>query len=306
MNFEHIPVLLNETLEGLNIKPDGIYVDGTVGGAGHSFEIASRLTSGRLIGLDRDPDAVAVATERLKDLPATVIKSNYRDMRSALDIAGVSLVDGIMLDIGVSSFQLDNRERGFSFHDDAALDMRMNKEGTSAADLVNNLETQELTKIFRDYGEEKFAFKIAQKIVAERQNEAITTTGKLAGIIASVVPAAVRRQGNPSRKCFQALRIAVNDELGALTDGIDAAWSCLKSGGRLAIISFHSLEDRIVKNKFKEYATGCICPPDIPICVCGKKPQGKLITTKPITATQEELDQNKRSRSAKLRVIEKM
>ncbi len=306
MNFEHIPVLLNQTLEGLNIKPDGIYVDGTVGGAGHSFEIASRLSSGRLIGLDRDPDAVAVATERLKDLPATIIKSNYRDMRSALDLAGISLVDGIMLDIGVSSFQLDNRERGFSFHDDAALDMRMNKEGTTAADLVNNLEAEELAKIFRDYGEEKFAFKIAQKIVAERQKEAITTTGKLADIIASSVPAAVRRQGNPSRKCFQALRIAVNDELGALTDGIDAAWSCLKTGGRLAIISFHSLEDRIVKNKFKEFATGCICPPDIPICVCGRKPQGKLITTKPITATQEELDQNKRSRSAKLRVIEKM
>ena len=306
MNFEHIPVLLNETLEGLNIKPDGIYVDGTVGGAGHSFEIAGRLKSGRLICLDRDPDAVAVATERLKGLPATVIKSNYRDMRSALDGEDIDVVDGIMLDIGVSSFQLDNRERGFSFHDDAALDMRMNKEGTSAADLVNNLETQELAKIFRDYGEEKFAFKIAQKIVAQRQNEAITTTGKLASIIASAVPAAVRRQGNPSRKCFQALRIAVNDELGALTDGIDTAWSCLKSGGRLAIISFHSLEDRIVKNKFKEYATGCICPPDIPICVCGRKPQGKLITTKPITATQEELAQNKRSRSAKLRVIEKM
>ncbi len=306
MNFEHIPVLLNQTLEGLNIKPDGIYVDGTVGGAGHSFEIASRLTSGRLIGLDRDPDAVAVATERLKDLPATVIKSNYRDMRDALNLAGITLVDGIMLDIGVSSFQLDNRERGFSFHDDAALDMRMNKEGTSAADLVNNLEAEELAKIFRDYGEERFAFRIAQRIVAERQTQAIATTGRLAGIIASAVPAAVRRQGNPSRKCFQALRIAVNDELGALTDGIDAAWSCLKSGGRLAIISFHSLEDRIVKNKFKEYATGCICPPDIPICVCGRKPQGKLITTKPITATQEELNQNKRSRSAKLRVIEKM
>ena len=306
MEFSHIPVLLNETLEGLNIRPDGIYVDGTAGGAGHSKEIAKRLSSGRLIALDRDPDAIAVATERLIGLPATVVRSNYRDMRKALDELQIPFVDGIMLDIGVSSFQLDNGERGFSFHEDAPLDMRMSKEGTTAADLVNSLDVYELTNILRDYGEEKFAFKIANKIVAEREKEPILTTGRLAEIIASSVPAAVRRQGNPSRKSFQALRIAVNDELGALKDGIDAAWSCLASGGRLAIITFHSLEDRIVKNKFKEYATGCTCPPDIPICICGKKPQGKIITGKPIVAGEEELKLNLRSRSAKLRVIEKI
>ena len=306
MEFSHIPVLLNETIEGLNINPNGIYVDGTAGGAGHSSEIAKRLKGGQLIALDQDPDAIATATERLKDLPATVVQTNFRNMRTALDGLEIKEVDGIMLDIGVSSFQLDNRERGFSFHDDAFLDMRMSKEGTTAADLVNNLDAFELTKIFRDYGEEKFAYKIAQRIVETRAKEPITTTGRLAEIIASAVPAAVRRQGNPSRKCFQALRIAVNDELGALNDGIEAAWSCLKSGGRLAIITFHSLEDRMVKTKFKEYSTGCICPPDIPICVCGKKPEGFLVNNKPITATEHELEVNPRSRSAKLRVIEKI
>lgn len=306
MDFKHISVLLNETLECLNIKPEGIYVDGTAGGAGHSCEIAKRLNGGRLIALDRDPDAVAVASERLKDLPATVVKCNYRDMRTALDELGIDFVDGIMLDIGVSSFQLDNRERGFSFHDDAALDMRMSKEGTSAADLINTLDVNEIAKILRDYGEEKFAYKIAQRIVAERKNGDITTTGQLAEVISSAVPAAVKRQGNPCRKTFQALRIAVNDELGALSEGIEAAWKCLGPGGRFAVITFHSLEDRIVKTKFKEFATGCVCPPDIPICVCGRKPEGKLITGKPIVACEEELEQNPRSRSAKLRVIEKI
>ena len=293
-------------MEGLNIDPDGIYVDGTAGGAGHSGEIAKRLKGGRLIALDQDPDAVATATERLKGLPATVVRSNFRNMRSALDGVGIDKVNGIMLDIGVSSFQLDNRERGFSFHDDAALDMRMSKEGATAADLVNGLDVQELTNILRDYGEEKFAYKIALKIVEERKRGPITTTGQLAQIIASSVPAAVRRQGNPSRKSFQALRIAVNDELGALKDGIDAAWQCLDKGGRLAIITFHSLEDRIVKNKFKELCTGCICPPDIPICVCGRKPEGRLINNKPIIASEDELNTNPRSRSAKLRIIEKL
>lgn len=306
MEFSHIPVLLKETLDGLNIKPDGIYVDGTAGGAGHSKEIAKRINGGRLIALDRDPDAIKVATERLSGLPATVVKSNYRDMRVALDSLDIPFVDGIMLDIGVSSFQLDNGERGFSFHEDAPLDMRMSKEGTTAADLVNSLDVFQLTNILRDFGEEKFAFKIANKIVSEREIEPITTTKRLAEIVASSVPAAVRRQGNPSRKTFQALRIAVNDELGALRDGIDAAWNCLNPGGRLAIITFHSLEDRIVKNKFKEFATGCTCPPDIPVCVCGKKPQGKIITGKPIVASPEELENNVRSRSAKLRVIEKL
>ena len=306
MEFKHLPVLLNETLEGLNIKPDGIYVDGTAGGAGHSREIARRLKGGRLIALDRDPDAVKTATERLEGLPAVVVKSNYRDMRNALDTLNIYSVDGIMLDIGVSSFQLDNGERGFSFHSDAPLDMRMSKEGVSAEDLVNELEVDELAKILRDYGEEKFAYKIACNIIWARQKERIKTTGRLAEIIASSVPAAVRRQGNPSRKSFQALRIAVNDELGALKDGIDAAWGCLKPGGRLAIITFHSLEDRIVKQRFKEYCTGCICPSDIPICICGRKPEGKLVNNKQITASSEELENNQRSRSAKLRVIEKL
>lgn len=306
MEFKHIPVLLNETLDLLNINPDGIYVDGTAGGAGHSKEIAKRLRSGKLIALDRDPDAVKVATERLSGLPAEVVHINYRDMRSALDDLNIDAVDGILLDIGVSSFQLDNIERGFSFHGDAALDMRMSKEGATAEDLVNNLDVQELTSIFRDYGEEKFAYKIARRIADERNKNRITTTGQLAEIIASAVPAAVRRQGNPCRKVFQALRIAVNDELGALREGIDAAWGCLKVGGRLAIITFHSLEDRIVKQSFNEYCSGCTCPPDIPICICGKTPEGKLVNRKPVIASEEELEINTRSRSAKLRVIEKI
>lgn len=306
MEFSHIPVLLNETIESLNINPNGIYVDGTAGGGGHSSEIAKRLDGGRLISLDRDPDAIKAATKRLEGLPATVVRSNYRDMRDVLDNLKIHKVDGVLLDIGVSSYQLDNAERGFSFHNDAPLDMRMSKEGLSAADIVNNYSVDELTRIFRDYGEEKFAYKIACQIEKARKEKSIETTSELAEIIARSVPAAVRREGNPSRQCFQALRIAVNDELGALTSGIDAAWSCLDKGGRLAIITFHSLEDRIVKNSFKKYSTGCTCPPDIPICVCGKKPEGKLITRKPIIASDEELEQNKRSRSAKLRVIERI
>ena len=306
MEFKHIPVLLNETIESLNINPDGIYVDGTAGGGGHSSEIAKRLKKGRLISLDRDPDAIKTATKRLEGLPATVVRSNYRDMREVLDNLNISKVDGVLLDIGVSSYQLDNAERGFSFHNDAPLDMRMSKEGLSAADIVNNYSVEELTRIFRDYGEEKFAYKIACQIEKSRKDKPIETTTELAEIIARSVPAAVRREGNPSRQCFQALRIAVNDELGALTSGIDAAWNCLDKGGRLAIITFHSLEDRIVKNSFKKYCTGCTCPPDIPICVCGKKPEGQLVTRKPIIASQEELEENKRSRSAKLRVIERI
>lgn len=306
MEFSHIPVLFNETIEGLAVKPDGIYVDGTAGGAGHSKAIASRLKKGRLIAIDQDPDAIRVATERLSGLPATVVHSNYRQMRSVLDSLGIESVDGVLLDIGVSSFQLDNTDRGFSYHGAAPLDMRMSKEGTSAAELVNTLSAEELCTIFREYGEEKFAWKIAQNIVKARADKPIETTEELSNIIASSVPAAVRREGNPSRQCFQALRIAVNDELGALTDGIEAAFDSLKTGGRLAIITFHSLEDRIVKVKFKEFCTGCTCPPDIPVCVCGKKPRGTLVTRKPITAGEEELKINQRSRSAKLRIIEKL
>ncbi len=306
MEFSHIPVLFKETIEGLDIKPNGIYVDGTAGGAGHSKAIAQKLKEGRLIAIDQDPDAVKTATERLKGLPATVVHSNYREMAKILHDLNIEAVDGVLLDIGVSSFQLDNTERGFSYHGDAPLDMRMSKEGTSAAELVNSLSADELAGIFYNYGEEKFAKKIANRIVDARNKKPIETTGELAEIIACSMPAAARRDSNPSRRCFQALRIAVNDELGALEDGIDAAFLSLKSGGRLAIITFHSLEDRITKNKFKEFCTGCICPPDIPICVCGRKPKGRLVNRKPITAREDELQSNQRSRSAKLRIIEKL
>ena len=306
MDFKHISVLLEETIESLDIKPEGIYIDGTAGGAGHSREIAKRLTTGRLIALDRDPDAVKTATERLKDYNATVVHCNFADMKYAADSLGIDTVDGILLDLGVSSYQLDNGDRGFSYKYDAPLDMRMSMNGTTAADLVNNLSADELTKIFRDYGEEKFAYKIACNIVKQREKGKIETTIQLADIIASSYPAAARRDGNPARKCFQALRIAVNDELGSLERALDTAFDMLREGGVLSIITFHSLEDRIVKQKFKEYTTGCTCPSDFPVCVCGKKPRGKLQFKKPITATEEELAVNQRSRSAKLRAIVKL
>ncbi len=306
MDFKHISVLLEETIESLDIKPNGIYIDGTAGGAGHSREIAKRLTTGRLIALDRDPDAVKTATERLKDYNATVVHCNFADMKYAADSLGIDTVDGILLDLGVSSYQLDNGDRGFSYKYDAPLDMRMSMNGTTAADLVNNLSADELTKIFRDYGEEKFAYKIACNIVKQREKGKIETTIQLADIIASSYPAAARRDGNPARKCFQALRIAVNDELGSLERALDTAFDMLREGGVLSIITFHSLEDRIVKQKFKEYTTGCTCPSDFPVCVCGKKPRGKLQFKKPITATEEELAVNQRSRSAKLRAIVKL
>ena len=306
MDFKHISVLLEETIESLDIKPNGIYIDGTAGGAGHSREIAKRLASGKLIALDRDPDAVKTATERLSDYNATVIQSNFADMKQAAASVGVEKVDGILLDLGVSSYQLDNGDRGFSYKYDAPLDMRMSQSGVTAADLVNGLSVDELTNIFRDYGEEKFAYKIANAIVRKRENTKIETTIQLADIIASCYPAAARRDGNPARKCFQALRIAVNDELGSLQRVLDDAFEMLNSDGVLSIITFHSLEDRIVKLKFKEFCTGCTCPPDIPICVCGKKPRGRLQFRKPVTATQSELEVNQRSRSAKLRAIVKL
>lgn len=299
-------MLLEEVLENLNIKPDGIYVDGTAGGAGHSKEIAKRLLSGHLYALDRDPDAVKIATERLSGLPATVIHTNYADMTEALAENGVNSVDGVLLDLGVSSWQLDNGERGFSYHADAPLDMRMSQSGTSAADLVNTLDVQALTDILRDYGEEKFAYRIACNIVKQREKSPIRTTLELSDIISNSVPAAVRRDGHPARKSFQALRIAVNQEFEAETAGITAAFDMLKSGGRLCVITFHSLEDRLVKNLFQDFSKGCICPPEIPICVCGRKPRGKLVTRKPIIPSDTEIKENARSRSAKLRVIEKL
>ena len=298
--------MLYETIESLHIKPDGIYVDGTAGGAGHSSEIAKRLTTGRLIALDRDPDAVAVATERLKGMPATVVQSNFKDMDSALKNLGINSVDGILLDLGVSSYQLDMPERGFSYKNDAPLDMRMSKSGVTAADLVATLSREELSNVFRDYGEEKFAWRIAGSIVEHRKTSPIETTLQLADIIASSVPAAARRDGHPARKCFQALRIAVNAELDSLSKALDTAFDLLNKDGILAIITFHSLEDRMVKLRFRDYCTGCTCPSDLPICVCGKKPRGALGLRKPLTASAEELEENSRSRSAKLRTIIKL
>ena len=303
MEFIHKSVLLEETIAALDIKPDGIYVDGTAGGAGHSSEIAKRLTSGFLYALDRDPDAVKTATERLKGYPAKVIESNFCDMATVLAAEGIDGVDGVLLDLGVSSYQLDSAERGFSYRADAPLDMRMSKSGLSAADIVNTYSVQQLTDILRNYGEEKFAYKIANRIVSEREKEPILNTLRLADIIASSVPAAARRDGHPARKCFQAIRIAVNGELDILGGALDSAFRFLKKDGVLAVITFHSLEDRIVKQKFKEYCTGCICPPDLPVCVCGRTPEGRLAFKKPIEASEKELNENPRSRSAKLRVI---
>ncbi len=306
MEFKHKSVLLNESIEMLRIDPEGIYVDGTAGGAGHSKVIASKLTSGRLFAFDQDPDAVKIASERLKGLPATVIHANFKDMAKKLLHEGVQKVDGILLDLGVSSWQLDNRSRGFSYHDDAPLDMRMSQEGVTAADLVNTLSAEALTKIFRDYGEEQFSKRIAEAIVKRRETAPILTTLQLSEIISENVPAAKKRAGHPARKCFQALRIAVNEELDILEKALKDAFGLLNIGGVLAVITFHSLEDRIVKNTFRELCRGCICPPELPVCVCHRKPMGKLAARKPIVPTDEELQENARSRSAKLRGIIKI
>lgn len=307
MNFKHIPVLLGETINGLGIDPDGIYVDCTIGGAGHSSEIIARLSGkGRLIGLDRDPDAVQTARERLAQYSnVTVVQSNYSDIRSVLYSLGVDKVSGILMDLGVSSHQLDEGSRGFSYHQDSYLDMRMSQTGTSAADLVNNLSQQQLAKILFEYGEEKFANRIAANIVRARENAPVETTMQLADIIRQSVPQKARREKNPCKKSFQALRIAVNSEFEHLTRGLDDAFESLRPGGRLAVITFHSLEDRLVKQKFAGWCKGCICPPDFPQCVCGRKPLGRLITRKPVEAAPEELENNNRSRSAKLRIIER-
>lgn len=306
MEFVHKSVLLEECLTALDIKPDGIYVDGTAGGAGHSRAIAARLDTGRLIALDRDPDAIKTATERLADYPATVVQSNFCDMTDALASLGIEKVDGVLLDLGVSSFQLDNIDRGFSYHGDAPLDMRMSKEGPSAADLIAQADVERLTQIFRDYGEEKFAYRIAQNIIRERGNAPILTTAQLTDIIARSVPAAARRDGHPARRCFQALRIAVNSELDSLSQGLDAAFELLAVGGVLAVITFHSLEDRMVKQRFASFCKGCECPPDFPVCVCGKTPRGELVLRKPIVASEAELSENPRSRSARLRAVRKI
>lgn len=308
MEFIHIPVMLGECIEGLDIKPDGTYVDCTAGGGGHSCKIASCLTEGgRLISLDRDPDAVQTATERLAEYGnAVVVRSNYSDLRKVLDDLSVDGADGILMDLGVSSYQLDTPERGFSYHSDAPLDMRMSREGISAYDIINGWQEEQLSRVIFEYGEEKFARKIAKEIVRIRADKPLETTSQLAEAIKNAVPAAVKREKNPCKKTFQAIRIAVNGEFEHLSKGLDAAFESLNKGGRLAVITFHSLEDRIVKQRFAELCKGCICPPDFPQCVCGRTPLGRLVNRKPITASEDELLRNNRSRSAKLRIIERI
>lgn len=306
MEFSHYSVMLEECIAGLAIRPDGIYVDGTAGGAGHSCQIAKRLTDGKLFALDKDPDAVNIAEQRLAPYAqATVIQADFRDLCCTLKERGITGVDGILLDLGVSSYQLDTAERGFSYHQDAPLDMRMSKTGPSAQDLVNTYSPEDLSRIIREFGEEKYAWSIAKNIEKARAKAPITTTGQLAEIIRESMPYSARREKNPAKKTFQAIRIAVNGELDALSQVLDQAFDFLNPGGRFAIITFHSLEDRMVKQKFADFAKGCTCPPDFPVCICGKKPRGTLVSRKPITPTEKELAENRRSRSAKLRIVEK-
>ncbi len=305
--FEHIPIMLQDCLDGLAIRPDGIYMDGTAGGAGHSRAIASLLQDGRLISVDQDPDAIAAATARLAGLPATVVRGNFRHADVILDSLDIESIDGCLLDLGVSSHQLDTGERGFSYNTDAPLDMRMSQEGPTAADLVNTADREELARILREYGEEPYAWAIAGRIVQARQLALITTTGQLAQLIAGALPPAVRRkEKNPSRRAFQAIRIAVNGELDALGEGLDTIFERLAPGGRFCIITFHSLEDRLVKQRFRSWCTACTCPPEYPVCVCGGVAKAKAITRKPLVADAAEQAANRRSRSAKLRVIEKL
>ena len=309
-SFAHVPVLLEECLEGLAIDPAGIYLDGTAGGAGHSRQIALRLDGaqgGRLISLDQDPDAVATARARLAGLPATVVQINFRYAGQALDELGIPQINGALLDLGVSSHQLDDAARGFSYRADAPLDMRMSQQGETAADLVNTASREELSRILRDYGEEPYAWQIAGRIVDLRETAPFETTLQLAEAVASAMPPAQRRKNkNPARRTFQALRIAVNHELDALDEGLDTIFEHLAPGGRLCVITFHSLEDRLVKNKFRRWATACTCPPEFPVCVCGGKAKAKLVNHKPIEAGGQELEENRRSRSAHLRVLEKL
>ena len=305
-DFSHVSVLLSETIEGLDIKPEGVYIDGTCGGGGHSSEIAKRLSGGKLIGIDRDPDAVKAASERLAEYNAKVVLGNYSDIGEIAAAEGIVSADGVLLDLGVSSHQLDTPERGFSYRLDAPLDMRMSKAGRTAADLINELPEEELSRIMFEYGEEKFSRRIAAEIIRQREINPVRTTGELAEIIGKAVPAKFKRDKNPCKKAFQAFRIAVNGEFEHLSRGLEDAFGLLKSGGRLCVITFHSLEDRIVKQKFASFCKGCICPPDFPQCVCGRTPQGKLVNRKPIEPSEEELAANNRSRSAKLRIIEKI
>ena len=308
--FHHVSVLLEECIDGLNIKPDGIYVDGTLGGAGHSSQIAARLTTGRLIGIDRDPVALAAAGKRLEPYKdrVTLVHSNFCEMAQVLSDLGIPAVDGILMDLGVSSPQLDDGDRGFSYMVDAPLDMRMNNEDALTAEIVVNTWSQEeLKRILYTYGEERYAPQIAAAICRRREQNPIKTTLELVDIIRSAMPpAALREKQHPAKRSFQAIRIAVNDELGSVEKAMEVSIPLLNPGGRLAIITFHSLEDRIVKTAMADAAKGCTCPPQFPVCVCGKKPKVKLISRKPIVSGSEELEANPRARSAKLRVCEKL
>ena len=308
--FHHVSVLLNECIEALNIRPDGIYVDGTLGGAGHSSQIVKKLTTGRLIGIDRDTVALKAARERLSPYQerVTLVHSNFSDMKQVLQDLGIPGVDGILLDLGVSSPQLDDAKRGFSYMADAPLDMRMNSDDSlDAYQVVNSWSQEELKRILYTYGEERYAPQIAAAICRRRENAPITTTLELVDVIRSAMPpAALREKQHPAKRSFQAIRIAVNDELGAVERIMEDAISLLNTGGRLAIITFHSLEDRIVKTGMTNASKGCTCPPNFPVCVCGKKPKVKLISKKPIVSNQDELDVNPRARSAKLRVCERL
>lgn len=310
MDFKHYSVLLPETIEQLHIKEDGIYVDGTLGGGGHSYEIAKRLTTGRLIGIDQDYDALEAAGERLRPFAdrVTLVHSNYEAMVERVHELGIDKVDGILLDLGVSSFQLDTPERGFSYMvEDAPLDMRMDQDNPmTAADIVNDYSEEDLYRIIRDYGEDRFAKNIARNIVKERQKERITRAGQLNQIIERSIPKKLQvTGGHPAKRTYQAIRIELNHELDVLENSLDEMIRMLNPGGRLCIITFHSLEDRIVKTNFKKNENPCTCPPDFPVCVCGKKSLGKMLTRKPILPSEEELEYNKRSKSAKLRVFER-
>ena len=310
MEFKHVSVLLQETVDGLNVKPDGIYVDGTLGGGGHSYEVCTRLgAKGSIIGIDQDEAAIEAASIRLKDFgeKVTIVRSNYCDMKSRLHELGIDKVDGIMLDLGVSSYQLDTADRGFSYREDAPLDMRMDQRSEmTARDIVNDYSEMDLYRVIRDYGEDKFAKNIARHIVRERAKRPIETTGELTEVIRHAIPMKFQKKtGHPAKRTFQAIRIELNRELDVLRDSLDDMIDMLNPGGRLCIITFHSLEDRIVKTNFKKNENPCTCPSDFPVCVCGKKSLGKMLTRKPILPSEEELEYNKRSKSAKLRVFER-
>lgn len=310
MEFRHVSVLLNECIEGLNIKKDGIYVDGTLGGGGHSLEIVKRLNTGRLIGIDQDKDAICAAKERLKEYEdkITYVHNNFVNVKEVLNSLGIEKVDGFLIDIGVSSFQLDEAKRGFSYMQDAPLDMRMDSENPlSAYDVVNEYSEEELSRIIYSYGEERWAKRIAQFIVNERKVKPVETTFELVEIIKKAIPKGARKDGpHPAKRTFQAIRIEVNKELEILEKTIDDMTDLLNPAGRLCVITFHSLEDRIVKNAFKKQENPCTCPPEFPVCVCGKKPKAKIITRKPVLPSEEELNFNHRSRSAKLRILERI